>query len=574
MAVSEHALSYSTFLGTTSEDHARCVAVAPDGSTYVAGYTEGSDFPTTVGAYNRTHGGGKDVYVVKFDADDTLAWSTLIGGAGDEEPYDVVATADGPWVVGHTDSPLFPTTPGCVNYTFGGVYDAFLMKLAENGSTLCVSTFLGGSGDDRGRALEFNSTGGILVTGITKSSDFPATAGAYDTTYGGGGNWDGWLMHIEPCGTLIRWCSYIGRNLVDLTFDLAVGAEDVPFVGGYTSSSTFPTSATGYDTTHNGGIDGFVLALNPDGASLNCSTFLGTSGSDYVYGVEADDRGYVYACGSTTGADFPTTYKAPNRTHGGGSDGYVLRMQPDVSGLCWSTLLGSAGDEVLYHMGVDSSYQAHAVGRWDGEFFQNTSDSYDAEYGGAWDGCMFVVGAEGRSLVYSTLLGHQQEDYVIDVDVAGYAVATCGYTKSWGFPTTGDAYDDIYGGAQDAFVTLFSTGEPAGAPEGPEQVTEEEPEGEEPTGRYPDHVGREEPEEPQPSFLAVYGWYVVWFSVLGVGCLVAFGVKKADGLAVMSVVTAFVVVAWHLLAAYSPAVLAGAVDFQDGALAALVGVFT
>ena len=97
-----------------------------------------------------------------------------------------VDTAGNAYVTGYTDSTDFPTTAGAFQTTFGGKYDAFVTKLNPTGTALVYSTYLGGTGDDGGTGIAVDTAGNAYVTGVTYSTDFPTTAGAFQTTYGGG----------------------------------------------------------------------------------------------------------------------------------------------------------------------------------------------------------------------------------------------------------------------------------------------------------------------------------------------------------------------------------------------------
>ena len=62
----------------------------------------------------------------------------------------------------------------------------FVTKLNPTGSALVYSTYVGGTGVDNGGRVAVDSGGNAYVLGNTSSTDFPATAGAFDTTANGG----------------------------------------------------------------------------------------------------------------------------------------------------------------------------------------------------------------------------------------------------------------------------------------------------------------------------------------------------------------------------------------------------
>src|SRR5439155_10781145 len=93
----------------------------------------------------------------------------------------------------------FPTTAGAFQTTFAGAdFDAYITQLNPVGSGLVYSTYFGGSGDDQGFGIAVGASGNAYVTGYTSSStNFPTTAGAFQTTFGG--HTDAFVAKITIC---------------------------------------------------------------------------------------------------------------------------------------------------------------------------------------------------------------------------------------------------------------------------------------------------------------------------------------------------------------------------------------
>ncbi|MGH2820323.1 MAG: SBBP repeat-containing protein, partial [Actinomycetota bacterium] len=191
-------LNYSTFLGGSNHDFGNGIATDAKGNAYVVGATYSNNFPTTVGAFDRSLAAAPDVFVGKLNpAGSALVYSTYLGGtptpvpAGGSDPFEfgrgiAVDAAGNAYVTGQTTSGNFPTTPGAFDRSFnGGFYDAFATKLTRDGSDLVYSTFLGGSsyeGPYFVDAVALDPRRNVYIAGFTTSPDWPTTPGAFDTT--------------------------------------------------------------------------------------------------------------------------------------------------------------------------------------------------------------------------------------------------------------------------------------------------------------------------------------------------------------------------------------------------------
>jgi len=145
----------STFLGGSYLDAANSIALDSEGNVYVVGSTTSPDFPTTLGAFDVSYDSG-DAFVSKLNGDLTsLLASTYLGSYGDEEGLSTAIDANSNiFITGMTSSPDFPTTPGAYDTSYNGSeYDVFVSKLSGDLTSLLVSTFLGGSLEERGNGI-------------------------------------------------------------------------------------------------------------------------------------------------------------------------------------------------------------------------------------------------------------------------------------------------------------------------------------------------------------------------------------------------------------------------------------
>lgn len=191
-------LVYSTFLGGTANDVAAAIALDPDGRACVTGNATSPDFPVTSGAFQRTMHGAGDVFVTKFQINGSgLFYSTFLGGSASDGASSIAVDSLGrAYVTGATSSTNFPVLNPIQAHLAGG-QDAFVTKLSATGNALFFSTYLGGTQDDSAGSIRLDSSGDAFIGGITSSTNFPTTPGAFSRTKKTGGT-DGWLAKITP----------------------------------------------------------------------------------------------------------------------------------------------------------------------------------------------------------------------------------------------------------------------------------------------------------------------------------------------------------------------------------------
>ncbi len=253
-------LLYSTYFGGSEYDYGRSIVVDASSNAYLTGYTRSYNFPSTPGAFQESYNGGPDgdAYVAKLSAGgDVLIYATYLGGFLSDEGHSIAVDLVGnAYVTGETDSSDFPTTPGAFDTT-NNSEDPFVVKLSANGTVVAYATFLGGSSSDYGTKLIVDSTGNAYVTGYTRSSDFPVTPGAFDTTYNDGGE-DAFLVKLDPSASALAYATYLGGNGNDSGYGIAVDGTGNAYVSGSTLSTNFPTTPGAFKRRNRGSSDAFV----------------------------------------------------------------------------------------------------------------------------------------------------------------------------------------------------------------------------------------------------------------------------------------------------------------------------
>jgi Beta-propeller repeat len=338
-------LVYLSYLGGSGFDTVSCEALSADGSFNVSGATSSDNFPVAgaLQAKRRSGGnvfGGLDVFVTRFKPGfKGLAFSTFLGGSGDEATSGLTVDASGSVLVtgwtGSTDFPLanaFQTTHkgGVATRSFGIPTDVFVAKLSRDGSTLRYSTFLGGSGpeypdpDNFTRRIAVDREGNAYVISDTASADFPTTPDAFQRTFGGGVS-DAFLVKLSPAGGLL-YGTFLGGSGGERGRSIVLDAAGDVLIAGQTFSPNFRTVNPVQDKLA-GEADAFVLKLDPSLTRLLFSTYLGGGAADGALGIDLGSDGDVYVAGSTFSNDFPTTPGAQEPKFGGPpEDAFVTRL--------------------------------------------------------------------------------------------------------------------------------------------------------------------------------------------------------------------------------------------------------
>ena len=426
-------LAYSTYLGGSSIDGANGIAVAPDGTAFIAGGTFSSDFPTA--------------------------------------------------------HPLQPNAGGPADFP----QDAFVSKIGADGSTLIYSTYLGGENTDIAYAIAVDASGDAYVTGTTDSPDFPVTPNAWDTLCGGDGKcgasystsglivFNGFVSKLNPAGSALLYSGLLGNYQTTECFAIAVDNAENAYVTGDVGpplmatqngpAPTFPI-VNAFQTAFGGSADAFVTKIDATGSQVLYSSYLGGSGEDIGYGIAADTSANAYVTGLTYSADLPITVAtALQSSYAGAGDAFLTKVNTNGTGagsLVFSTYVGGSGLDQGNGIAVDSSGNAYLAGGTTSTTlgFAPPAGAYQAACAldsvGVCEGDAFMaklnpVLTGAASLTYFTYLGGSLADSAsgVAVDTSGDVYLT-GSTVSTDFPTgpTGVfVFQSVYGGGNaDAFV--------------------------------------------------------------------------------------------------------------------------
>ncbi|MCX6361569.1 MAG: Ig-like domain repeat protein [Armatimonadetes bacterium] len=462
-------LDWSGFFGGTDEDYIQGLTNNSDGFLYLVGGTASSVFLTTDGAVDRSYNGGLfDVFVTKVRSNgSTVEYSTLLGGAGTDQPSSIAVASDMVTLCGDTDSADWPVTPGCFQSTNGGGgADGFVATLNSTGTGLVGSTYLGGANYDSPKALALQN-GSVYVTGYTQSSNFPAV-GAYQSTLGTAAA-AAFLTKLNGTLTAASYSTYLrgtdtAPNVSRSTqaFGVAVDASEQATVVGRTNHTTFPRSIGALQTTLGGSFDGFVTKFSALGSTLIFSTYLGGNGHDTLNAVKQTANGDYVVAGTTESTNLAVTSGALQSTTGGGdSDGLVARLASDGETLVWCTYLGGSGADQINALGVDRNDSVYVAGDTTSTNLPVSSNAIRSTISGTQDAFLAKIGGTGRALLFGTYLGGLGDDSAVALgeSTGGDTVYVAGWTTGSAFlPATPlwTVQAASGGGLSDGFVMKVS----------------------------------------------------------------------------------------------------------------------
>ncbi len=444
-------LSYSSYLGGSSNDQSNGIFIDLAGDIYIVGQTGSLDLPTA-SPLQSDISGNRDAFITKLNSTGTaLIYSTYIGGSGDEEGLGITVDAFGQAsIVGKTTSTDFPTLTPLQPVFGGGESDAFIAKLNAAGSAFIYSTFFGGKGDDEGRAIALDSFAQVHITGTTTSANFPIANAIQEQLSGAA---DAFVAKFDQTASLLFYSTLLGGDGAESGNSIALDGNGNTYVTGATDSSNFPT-ANPLQNSLGGSRDAFVSKLNSVGSFLFYSTYLGGADDDTGNGIALDEDNNAYVVGKTASASFPLS-NALQSTYGGNGDGFISKLSKEGNALVYSTFLGGDQDDAVSHIALDPVGNAYVIGETNSPTFPTVKAVQNARSGG-FDAFVAKVNTTGNKLLYSTFLGGSNEEFGRGIAVSSADnVFVTGKVESANFPIANpvQARND---GLADAFVSRLS----------------------------------------------------------------------------------------------------------------------
>ncbi len=382
------------------------ISLDGEGSIYLHGFTESSNFPVTTEAFQTEYGGGDyDSFLIKLNNDGSRSWATYLGGADtDAGRGGCKIDLDGNVIVqGWTASTNFPITANAYQQDHAGIIDIYLAKFSPDGN-LIWSTFFGGSARDFGNGnCTIDANNNIYIHGNTLSSDFPVSTQAFQSI--SAGSHDVYVAKFTSAGAM-EWSTFFGGNASDYgTGGCVVDQANNVYIQGYSRSTDLPTTSGSFQPVFGGGFRDAFLAKFDQTGLLKWSTYFGGSGDDLGSGgLALDNSNNIYMQGRTLSNNLYTTPDAFQSSASGGWDIYFVKFD-EPGNVQWSTYYGGAqNDQADGGLAYGPDDMLLAFGWTRSANFPVSIDASQSQFGGA---------ADQYLIKFSTILGTSNNPHIV-----------------------------------------------------------------------------------------------------------------------------------------------------------------
>lgn len=450
LRLENNALVISTPMGSISENIPfSFYADAPDTDQKVNFQLEGQEF-----SFSTPYDPARTLVI---DPSSNLIWSTYYGGGSlDYCTSTGVDAQNNVYIAGHTMSANNIATSGSYQSTINASLDVYLAKFNPAGLRQW-GTYMGGSGFEQIFAMHIEPNGGIYVTGDTSSPSNIASAGAQQTTYGGGID-DVLLAKFDQNG-LRLWSTYFGNYEHDISQAVTVDGAGNVIISGHTQSTVGIATPGAYNTTYAFGMDVFVAKFTAAGALL-WATYYGDSGVDEAFGAACDASNNIYVVGWTTSVAGIATAGTHQLNNNGGLDGFIAKFNPAGSGLIWGTFYGGNNMDKCTAVRVNTAGNIVVSGNTSSPGDIASLNAYQTTIQSADEAFLTTLNSAGTR-VWGTYFGGNDVDYINNLVLDGGSnILVCGQTISSNSISTTGAYQPTLNGVfnYDGFFAKFSAG--------------------------------------------------------------------------------------------------------------------
>lgn len=399
-------ITWSRYLGGVKDEFVEVLETDGMGNIYACGQTYSPMGIVTSGAYQVVKKGPSDCFIIKFNQDGAVLWSTYFGGSDGDFAFGMCQDGfGGLYVCGQTNSQTGFGTDGAHQKNYGGSIDGFLAKFNTDG-LLSWSTYFGGLGKDQVFSCIANQSG-VYVGGYTESAENIVTTGADQPNYAGAG--DAFISAFSPAG-IIKFSTYLGGSDQDRAHDIHLDHFGNLMITGTTPSEDGIALGDVHQSEVGGNSDAFISKYSKTGVK-KWSTYFGGLKTERGREIVPDGDGNCYVTGPTgSGLNIATPGAHQVLLNGSGpatdtvyEDAYLAKF--DSTGkLLWATYFGGEHDE----MGSAIKWLANGLvvigGTTLSDSLLSTPDALQVLRGGGRDGFLAVFSEDGR-LIWSTYYG-------------------------------------------------------------------------------------------------------------------------------------------------------------------------
>ncbi len=276
------------------------IAIDTNDNIYIVGYTSSNDFPLVNQLFEKNI--GQDAFLTVIDpSGQNILFSTLIGGSFHDIATSIALDSeDNVYIGGYTLSDDFPVI-NAFDTTHGQDEDGFILKINSGLSDLLYSSYIGGSGSDLINSIYVTDINKVSACGLTSSPNYPQVGGFGDEINGE----DAFIFQMDISTSSLSFSTSLGGSDSDEAVDLSIDEIGQIYVTGETKSADFPTLFTHVSNSTSGLRSIFVSKISTS-KTLQFSTIVGGTSTNYVHGMVVDDYGSSFIIGESRSADFPT----------------------------------------------------------------------------------------------------------------------------------------------------------------------------------------------------------------------------------------------------------------------------
>jgi hypothetical protein len=330
------------------------------GNILITGTFEGTvDFDPSDGVSSVTSQGGRDIFLVKLDADGNFIYAKTYGGIGADTGMAINIDAQGKIYITGTFENTCSFESQSISSVSGDFTDVFILKLNANGTVQWVKQ-IGGNTTDSVNSMDIDSNGNVFIAGKFFGSDFDFDPSANQFLFDAVGTYSGYAVKLSPAGDLV-WAKALHSEGLVAFQTINIDSNNDIIIGGQFDGITdfdFGTNSFELPSSEGSANDLFFLKASNDGDFIWAKTVL-SSGELFmeVLDVAIDAFDNIYATGRYTG---PTDFNPSEQEFILSADdaAYLLKLS-ETGNFIWARSYGISGSSK--GKGIDADDQFGVV---------------------------------------------------------------------------------------------------------------------------------------------------------------------------------------------------------------------